>query len=157
VVTFTLTFYPIIKTLEAGGRISFKDLAEKLISTVPGVFRDEKMVQRAIENYSGCLKYDGATVSFDRDARNYAKYGIMERQLQSLLHKSIPNMEEFQLYPFKTRKNSVTCYLGAPWSHIPIGEEEKEEGVDFPSHCDFRKDGVDGCGLGCGASDEGFV
>lgn len=154
--TFTWTFYPILKTLEAGGTISFKNLAEKLMGDVPGAFRDEETVQRAIERYTGCLNYDGATVSFNRSAKTYAKHGIMERYLQSLLHKAVPNMEDYQLYPFKTRKNSITCYLNAPWKIIPLDELEKEGKVDFPRRCDFRCEGNDCCSLGCGVSEEFF-
>ena len=144
--TFAWTFYPIQLVIEAGGRISFKDLAEKLTNLDPQRFRSEEIVQRAVEKYNSCLKYDGVNVSFDKTAGKYAQFDIMERDVQSMLHKAIPDMEKWQLYPFKTRKNSKECYVGYPWSKIPLcpGEEE------FPRLCDFRAFGEDLCYGRCG-------
>jgi len=82
----------------------------------------------------------------------------MERSIQAGLHATIPNMEEFQLYPFKTRNNSERCYLGIDWADIP----EDESGEPFPLTCDFRGNGNDACTLDCGISKDivrryGFV
>lgn len=147
-VTSSYTFFPIAEVLKAGGEMSFDELAKKLIDFDPSRFKDEETVERAVNIYAYCLNFDGGTVKFNREAKRYAQYSIMERSIQAGLHGTIPNMERFQLYPFKARNNSEGCYLGLDWADIP----ESQPGESFPIACDFRGDGNDACTLACGIS-----
>lgn len=150
-VTGTLTMIPPIIVLKNGGKISLKKLEEKCLEIDTGRFEGEDM-KGIIERYSSCLKEKNGVVRFDTESVKYAKHGIMERSLQFILHSAIPEMEKWQLYPLKTKKNSPTCYIGAPWEIIPIDSQE----VNYNTFCDFRWDGKDHCTLGCGVDENYF-
>lgn len=145
--TFALTLMPILKTLENGGEINFKILSNELIKLDPRRFRDLRCVEEGIDHYTACLTFKDEIVRYNKDSKNYAKFSIMERDIQAILHEAIKNMEEFQLYPFKTRKNSDKCYIGIKWKDIP----KDNDGLDksYNSSCNYRKDGLDECHAGC--------
>ena len=154
--TFTWTFCTIEKVLQLGGEVEFGKLAELLASEVPERFRDIKNVERAITNYTACLKYENGIVRFDRKAISYAKFGIMERDVQFALHTSLPNMEEWQLYPLIIRTNSKKCPAGIPWEEIPRSQYFDEERFPYDSGCDFRANQHDGCTAHCRVSKDIF-
>ena len=151
--TFTYTYAPTVEVLKNGGEMPFKVLADKLMAQDPRRFRVEKTVETAIDRYAHCLTSDGAVVRFNKNSDRYARFSIMERDIQSALHGAIENMEEFQLYPFKTRKNSDSCYLNIPWSEIPKDPHEEEHNMHYPDGCDFRGNGEDSCRVGCRVSE----
>ncbi len=153
--TFTYAFCTINQVLKNGGEMEFSELARVLTQQDPRRFRDEKTVEMAVVRYTDCLRFGGRTVSFDRNAKKYAKFGIMERDIQAALHESIPNMDEWALYPFKTRKNSNSCYLGIPWEEIPKDPDEGDKyNINYPIGCDFRAEGEDTCRSGCRVSED---
>jgi hypothetical protein len=152
--TFTLAFSPTMLVLQNGGRIKISDLHKKLFGIRPLLFRDEKSVEEAIDTYIACLKIEGEEVVFNREAQHYTKIvNIYEREIQEALHGAIPDMERWQLYPFKTRSNSPECYIGIPWAEIPNNDMRMGQPgeSDYPEMCDF--DGKQ-CRTGCRVSDE---
>jgi len=153
-VTFTLTFSPILEVLKNGGSIRLKDLVGKLSGGNPNTFREVRNTEHAIDTYSACLVIEGGIVKFNRKAKKYAKHGVMERDVQYALHESVENMGEYELYPLKTRENSDRCYLGILWGDIPEEPDEKKYEMNYPPGCDFRDDGSDRCTVGCGVSDD---
>ena len=152
--TFTYTFCTISQVLKNGGEIGFERLADILMQQEPQRFRDKKTVEMAVLKYTSCLIFDGGTVRFNKGAKRYAKYDIMERDVQAYLHGAVPGMDNWALYPFKTRKNSDTCYLGIPWGEIPKDPDEEKYNMNYPKGCDFRGEGEDSCRTGCMASKE---
>lgn len=154
--TWTLTFLPIHQVLRNGGEMIFSDLAAKLIELDPRRFRDVINVERAITTYAHCLEYDAqtGTVRFNKEAGRYARFGMMERSIQFALHESVPSMEDWQLYPLKTRRNSGACYLGISWESIPRDPDNERKNVPYEDDCDFREEGEDNCRAGCGVSEE---
>lgn len=147
---------PIQQVLLAGGMISFDDLATRLMSIDPHRFRDVSNVEDAVNNYSICLENNGHIVTYNRNAKRYSKHGF-ERDVQLWLHNSVPNMEKWQLYPFKSPSNSDKCYIDISWKDIPEPNEKnirEEYRTGVNTSCDFRKEGEDGCGFGCGISHE---
>ena len=153
--TFTLTYLPIVSVLENGGCMKLDDLAKSLCEKILVTFRDKSTVENAINTYVECLDVENELVKFNREAKTYAKFSIMERDIQDNLHGKLENMKEFELYPHKTRKNSDCCHIGVPWKDIPVGECEEMYKTNNPGDCDFRIDGKDNCALGCGI-DEAF-
>jgi hypothetical protein len=150
-VTFILTSYPILKVLEHGGRVRFDELANELMGIDPRRFRDVSRVEEGIEHYSMCLKMEDGYVVYDKEAKNYAAFDIHERDTQALLHNKIPDMEKFELYPFKTRKNSDRCYIGISWEEIPVSEEAKRLGMTYEPRCNFSNGA---CTAHCGVDEE---
>ena len=113
-VTGTWTLVPILTVISNGGKIEFSELIKKLVEYDSSRFRNENSVIQAME-YNSCLKIQGNKVVFNKNALKYASHSIHERHVQHVLHKSIPNMEKFQLYPYVTKENSPVCYVGVPW------------------------------------------
>jgi len=152
--TWTLTFLPTQQVLLAGGKIKFDDLSTKLMSLDPRRFMSISEVENAITRYAKCLTLDASSgiVRFNREADRYARFGLMERSIQFALHESVPNMEEWQLYPLKARKNAMICYMGTPWESIPRDKEHEERNIPYDLGCDFRGNGRDACNAGCGVS-----
>jgi hypothetical protein len=146
----THAILPILAVLENGGRMSLEKLAIDLIKRDPNRFGRD--VRGIIENNINCLKIDGDNVVYDKTATSYTKHwSLIERSAQQLFHNAIPNMEEFQLYPYTTRKNSPYCNLGIPWENIP--EEDHPEGLEWfgdQQNCNFREQGKKHCGFSCG-------
>jgi hypothetical protein len=151
--TFTYTFGTINQVLKNNGKMRFSELANVLMNLDPRRFRDERTVETAITDYTACLKFDGGIVEFNKNAKRYAKFDIMERDVQAALHNSIDNMGQWALYPFKTRKNSDKCYLGILWNEIPRDEDEKRYNMNYPQGCDFRGEGENSCRAGCGVDE----
>lgn len=148
--TFTLTYAPIAEVIRNEGMIKFKTLAGKLMTQDPSRFRDEKTVEDAIDGYAGCLIFNGDIVKFNKDAKRYAQNFILERDVQAALHSTMPNMEKWVLYPFKTRKNSEFCYLDIPWKEIPKDSDEEKYNMNYPPLCDFMGQGEYACTASCG-------
>ncbi len=149
--TGTWTIIPPLIVLKNNGKIQFDDLQKKLVEIDQGRFLDSDL-HDILRTYINCLKEEGNFVIFDKNAKRYAKHGIYERNLQFILHSAIPEMEKWQLYPLKTRKNSSICYIGVPWEIIPRDFQE----VNYINQCDFRWDGEDNCTLGCGVDEKNF-
>jgi|AntAceMinimDraft_18_1070375.scaffolds.fasta_scaffold117436_2 hypothetical protein len=158
--TGTYACLPTQQVLLAGGRISFNNLASRLMSIDPSRFRDISNVDKAIENYSPCLENKNGQIIYNKKARSYS-YGSIssfEREVQAWLHLSVLNMEKWQLYPFKTPLNSKRCYMNIPWKDIPRDNHEDDlpekykKGQNYK--CDFRCKGEDSCKLGCGISEK---
>jgi len=150
--TLSWTGLPIIAllTLTDNGSMSFRELAHHLTITRPETFRDENTLEIALDRYIACLAFESGVVSFNRNARKYTKHSSAERNVQSWLHKAVPDMERWQLYPFRDRRNSKECYLEFPWECIALSEEERRGFQNYPPGCDFRCDGSDSCKHGCG-------
>jgi hypothetical protein len=144
---------PILAVLENGGRINIEELSRKLVRMDPNRFREDASgLIRGIESNINCLKIEGNNVIFDKTANSYTKhFSLIERSAQRLLHNSIPNMNEWELYPYMTRKNSTTCNLGIDWEDIP--EENNVKGPEwfgYQQNCNFREQGKKYCGFCCG-------
>jgi len=111
-------------------------------------------VERAITNYTGCLKIEiGDRVRFNRVAETYARFDIMEREVDVLLHEQVPDMKRFELYPHISPKTSPTCQLGVPWEQVPRDEMAVKQGGDPYIRCDFRQK-ERRCSLGCGVKED---
>jgi len=130
--------------------MEFDKLKTALCEQVPVTFRDGSSLERDIGTYIECLTIHDGIVRFNKEAKRYGKVGNMERYIQAGIHKAIENIEKFQLYPYRTRKDSDTCYIGVPWDNVPVGEGEKMYGHNAPRSCDFRSEGNDSCRRGCG-------
>ena len=147
--TWTLSTIPIAMVLKNGGKMKFSELANTLMEGDPTRFKDLKTVEKAVNNYNQCLDFDGDKVVFNKEAKQYAAYPIQERSVQAFLHSALKSTaEEWQLYPYKSRKNSSECYMGISWENIP-GEDSPDQ-VSYPVDCDFRLEGEDSCNGGCG-------
>jgi len=96
------------------------------------------MINHIVEDLTACLVIEGNRVVYDKSARKYAQLALFERSIQKALHDTLPTMNEWQLYPHLTTKNSERCYLGVSWKEVPT-----------PNDCDFRCEGEDSCHLGC--------
>ena len=151
--TFSLNLVPVMEVLLSGGRMKISELADKVFEMNPILFREGSLL-RTIDAYSACLKIDGGSVVFDRSAESYTRFVyIYERAVQAAVHGAVPDMEKWQLYPFKTRDNSDSCYIGVPWSDIPdtdmFGQKEKRR---YSTRCDYKKGSCTGrCGVSDGA------
>ena len=152
-VTGALTMIPPLLVLKNGGEIGLEELERKCLDVDERRFGGQDL-SHSIQTYCACLKIEEGRVKFDKEAKRYAgmRLGVYERELQAVLHGAIPNMEDWELYPFKTRKNSSVCNIGAPWEIIPKDEEKQ----DYHMSCDFRCSGEDNCKLGCGADEKYF-
>ncbi len=146
-----MDYHSQIIVLKNNWKIKFDDLQKKLVEIDKRRFGNSDL-HSILRTYIVCLKEEGDFVIFDKNAKRYAKHGIAERSLQFVLHSAIPEMEKWQLYPLKTRKNSSTCYIGAPWEIIPRDSQE----VNYINLCDFRWDGEDNCTLKCGVDKKYF-
>ena len=152
-VSSTLATYPIAGVIKHGGEVIFSQLAEELMALDPTRFRSLERVEEAVTEHNSCLKYDGDMVRFDKNAVRYSNGSfMMERFTQAFLHSMFgEKMEEFALYPYKTRKNSDACYVGEPWENIPLHETETGPPyLSYPLLCDFRQTGHDECTVACG-------
>ena len=137
--TWTRTYLPIKVVLTMGGELNFKNLAEIVMQEEPMRFRDMSVLEDALDYYIDCLIYEDGKVRYNKDAIKYTKKGLFERSIQFVLHGSVRDMEKWQLYPLKTRKNSKTCYIGVPWEEIPPETQiEGEEVKPYIESCDFR-------------------
>lgn len=97
--TFTFTYMPLLLVLQDGGSMNLRSLARKLNEASQRHFPDISSVERAIDDYSGCLKIeDGDRVVFDRSSKRYAKFDIMEDHVDYLLHEHVKDMKRFELY-----------------------------------------------------------
>ena len=149
--TWAYTFLPIQQVLLNGGEMEFGALAKKLMGLDPGRFRDESIVDKAIQSYVNCLENIDGIVVFERSAKKYASVTEMERSVQYALHNSVPDMEKWQIYPMKIRSNSKRCYLGILWEEIPRDPNRGNYKRDLPfdDNCDFREEGEDSCKTRC--------
>jgi len=55
-------------------------------------------VEWAIDNYVACLKIEEGNVTYDRTAKSFGKFDIMEEFLRQALYGTIPKREEWDLY-----------------------------------------------------------
>src|SRR3989304_6367859 len=142
----------IVEVLKNGGSIKINGLEKGLVGINPLRFRDS--AEHIIDRHIACLEIVGDNIKYNKNAKKYttlsSSLAFMERSIQAALHKTIKNMEHWQLYPYLDRSNSGECYLGISWKDIPI-----HKGLDREiNDCDFRCGGTDSCKLGCGISEE---
>ncbi len=158
--TGTYECLPTAIVLLSGGSMLFDDLANKLMSADPSRFRGISKVEEAVNRYSNCLENNGHRITYNKNSKSYSKFNsaINERHVQRWLHQTVPDMEKWQLYPFKTPSNSESCYLNIPWKEIPKDtseihlQEKYRSGVNYK--CDFRCEGENSCTASCGISEE---
>jgi len=149
--TWTLTFLPIQQILLNGGRMPLGSLVSTLMKLDARRFRNEEHVANDIEIYCACLERDGEIIKFNRKAKSYAQFDIMERSIQYELHHSIPNPETWQLYPLVIRSNSEKCPQGIPWDEIPKDPDYDGKRIPYDDHCDVT---ASGCRVGCNIREE---
>src|SRR3972149_6552874 len=131
------TYCVIVEVLKNGGAIKIDKLEKKLTEIDPLRFRG-RVVEGTVDDYAACLEIEDNQVIYNKTARRYTQLSsslaFMERSIQAALHKTIKNMEHWQLYPYLDRSNSGECYLGISWKDIPI-----HKGLDREiNDCDFR-------------------
>ena len=152
-VSSTLAALPIAGVIKHRGSVKFEQLAQELMTVDPSRFRDIERVEEAVTKYNSCLIYDGDVVRFNYGASRYSNGTfMMERSTQMFLHSMFGDrMKEFALYPFMTRKNSDTCYVGTRWEDISLDETERSPpNLPYPILCDFRQNGLEECTGACG-------
>ena len=144
----TQSILPIGFVLENNGRITLKELSDKLFKADQRRFRGD--ITPIIEKNIECLKIEGEEVVYNRGANSYTKhYSLIERSAQNYLHRKIANMEDWKLYPYKTRENSERCNENMAWEDIPK-EESQIKWFGLQINCDYREQGNKHCKFSCG-------
>ena len=144
----THSILPIGFVIENNGRISMKELSDKLHKADSRRFRGGDL-SPIIETNIGCLKIEGEDVVYNRKATSYTKhFGLIERSAQNYLHNKIPTMKDWELYEYKTRKNSERCNENVEWKNIPEGKSQIEW-FGLQENCDYRVQGNKHCTFSC--------
>ncbi|MBR9677026.1 hypothetical protein GOV04_02700 [Candidatus Woesearchaeota archaeon] len=146
------TFVPIQQVLLNGGKMKLDDLVNKCVEIDPRRFRDGvSAIVDSIDDLSACLTLDDkGMVRFNKEAGSYSRLGLFERNIQYELHRSIKDMQDWELYPLQTTENSQTCYIGIKWTDLP----EPDDGEPYILFCDYRITGDDKCSAGCRVSED---
>jgi hypothetical protein len=145
----TQSILPIGFVIENNGRISLKELSDKLFEADQRRFRNLETVRGAIENHIACLDIVEEEVIYNKNSKSYTKeFQLVERSAQNYLHNKIPNMKEWELYEYKTRKNSNSCNMKIDWKNIPL-DESPIEWFGLQPNCDFREQGNEYCTFSC--------
>jgi hypothetical protein len=101
--TFTLTYFPILYTLQHSGEVKFSILAQELIRDFPKRFRDIYDVERAIDDYCCCLFIKDGFVVYNKTSKRYGYLEGPNRDTEIALIEDFPNFGQYKLraYPYR--------------------------------------------------------